>query len=123
LSISTQLIVDKCWNRYSNTLLVSLNNRVSIRVESSGRGALPRSPPPVAIPPLRRPSNILPTGLEKFPHAFEGTHAFEGKMAPTSGEGGARERVISEYCDGVSFPRMVFINPASVTDITPSFGV
>ena len=39
--ISRLLTVRKCWHRYSNTLLVSLNNRISIRKVSSASEALP----------------------------------------------------------------------------------
>jgi len=74
---------------YSNTLLVSFNNRVSVRDESSGNGALPKPPEshlPLGVPPSRRCSDILPAELEKFPHAFEG--------GMTLGKDGAREGVI-----------------------------
>jgi hypothetical protein len=111
-------MIGERWHRYSNTLLVSLNNRVSVRDESSGSGALPKPPQhhlPVTVPPSRRPSDVLPAELEKFPHAFEG--------GMTSGKDGARGRVISENCDDASFPRLLFINPTYIIDIASSFGV
>ena len=39
--MSRLLTVNRCWHRYSNTLLVSLNNRISIRKVSSASEALP----------------------------------------------------------------------------------
>jgi len=78
---------------YSNTLLVSLNNRISIRDESFRRGALPRHRTFTATS-SRMPSGILPVGLEKFSHTFkEGTE---------SGENETHERIIDISSFGAS---------------------
>ena len=53
------LIVSESWHRYSNTLLVSLNNRIYIRNMSSDRGALPTSRAPAS-----QTSNVLSTVVQ-----------------------------------------------------------
>jgi hypothetical protein len=92
--ISRLLMVGKCWHRYSNTLLASLNNRISIREVSSARGALPTSRT-LAAPTSKDPSSIVHVELEKSPHAFKGRKE--------SGEDKGQESVIGGYC-GASFP-------------------
>ncbi|KAN0106919.1 hypothetical protein V8E52_010663 [Russula decolorans] len=59
---------------YSNTLLVSLNNRISIREVMSSRGALPAhaSSRTSTVPFSNEPSNIVHVELENVPHPFEG---------------------------------------------------
>lgn len=81
-----------CWFRYSNTLLFSLNNRISMREVSRRRGALLSS--------RTRPNSAAKDGLsvvhleiERPPHAFE-----ERKQSGESVEDGGREGVISKCC-------------------------
>jgi len=65
---------------YSNTLLVSLNNRISIRAAKSGRGTLPA---PVTSRPFKassseEPSSIVNVELGDFPYPFEGRKGEKG---------------------------------------------
>jgi hypothetical protein len=80
--------IGKFWDRYSNTLLVSLNNRISIRERREGtsvRGALPAFQTPAALT-SGVPSSIVHVELEKSPHTF--------KEREQSGEDEGQERVI-----------------------------
>ncbi|KAF8486811.1 hypothetical protein DFH94DRAFT_841285 [Russula ochroleuca] len=71
---------------YSNTLLLSLNNRISIREESSTRGTLPTSGT-LTAPTFKIPeSSIMAADLEMSPQAFK-----ERKL---SGEDEVQEKVI-----------------------------
>ncbi|KAH9981989.1 hypothetical protein BJV77DRAFT_334986 [Russula vinacea] len=56
---------------YSNTLLVSLNNRISIREVTSARETLPTSAT-LAPPTFKIPGNSMHTELDKLPQAFKG---------------------------------------------------
>jgi hypothetical protein len=86
-----------CWYRYSNTLLVSLNNRISIREASAGRGALLTSGTRLASTAKDGPS-IVRLEIEKPPYAFE-----ERNQSGESMEDDGRKGVISKCC-GASFP-------------------
>ena len=77
--------------RYSNTLLVSLNNRISVREGTSVEGMLPR-PRAIAIPPSRAPSGIPQVRLEKV------TVSQSFNQGVQSGGDGTREGIIGEYC-------------------------
>ncbi|KAH9981985.1 hypothetical protein BJV77DRAFT_1102887, partial [Russula vinacea] len=85
---------------YSNTLLVSLNNRISIREESAARGASPTSGV-LAAPNFEAESSTRSSSvhseLEKSPQAFKGR-----KLSGDS-EDEVQEKVIGGYC-GTSFP-------------------
>jgi hypothetical protein len=86
-----------CRYRYSNTLLVSLNNRISIREVSLGRGALLTS----GIRPTSMAKDgpsIVHLEIEKPPCAFG-----ERKQSVESVEDDGREGVIGKWC-GASFP-------------------
>ncbi|KAI0252247.1 hypothetical protein BJV78DRAFT_1281811 [Lactifluus subvellereus] len=67
---------------YSNTLLVSLNNRISIREASTGRGAVPRAgPQAVTFPPSRVAAETRRLSLRKS------SRFRRIKSGPKSGEG------------------------------------
>ena len=85
------------WYRYSNTLLVSLNNRISIREVLSGGGGLLTSG---TLPDFTAKDgpNIVRLEMEKPSYAFE-----ERKQQEESVEDDGRKGVIRKYC-GASFP-------------------
>jgi len=94
------------WYRYSNTLLVSLNNRISIRQVSPGGRALLTSRTRPASNAEDRPS-IVNLEMKKSSYAFEGR-----KQSGESVEDDGREKVVIGKCCGVSFP--VFFRPADL---------
>jgi hypothetical protein len=101
----TSLISGKCWCRYSNTLLVSLNNRISIREASTRQEAVSRTRSvtfhSTDLP--RAAAETVHIELEKPPRALSGwTHL---------GAGQSQERVIGEWCNSFSPPG--FVRPSS----------
>jgi hypothetical protein len=89
------------WYRYSNTLLVSLNNRISVREVSAGRGGLliSRTRPTTTA---KDGLDIVPLEIGKPPYAFE-----ERKQSCESVEVDGQEVVISKCCSA-SFPSFFF---------------
>ena len=90
--IRTPLTAVGCWRRYSNTLLVSLNNRISIR-EAPAREAGVGSPAitvPVTSHP-RVPSGVVHVELEKPSAAMRRWPSGDG-----SGRDSGSVRVIGE---------------------------
>jgi hypothetical protein len=83
--------------RYSNTLLVSLNNRISIREESLGREGLITSRTRPTFAAKDGPS-IVQLEIRKPPYAFE-----ETEQSGESVEDGGRKGTIGK-CRGDSFP-------------------
>ena len=85
---------DGCWYRYSNTLLVSLNNRISMREVSADRGTLLRS--------RTRPASTTKDGLnvvhlemiKKPSYTFR-----EREISRESVDDDRREGVIGKCCD------------------------
>jgi hypothetical protein len=67
------------WYRYSNTLLVSLNNRISIREASRGTGALLASGTRPASTAKDGPS-IVRFEIEKPTYAFERKQSGESEV-------------------------------------------
>ena len=89
------LIIGKCWHRYSNTLLLSLNNRISIREELAARKTLPTSGALVSPTFNVLESSVMHAELEMqiemSPLAFKGRKLSE-----------VQDKVIGGYC-GTSF--------------------
>ena len=86
-----------CWYRYSNTLLVSLNNRISMREMSRGTGALLASGTRPASTAKDGPS-IVRFEIERPPYAFE-----ESKHSGESEEEDGRKGVNGK-CYDAFFP-------------------
>jgi|SRR5712671_6388689 len=72
LCVETPLTTGKYVCRYANTLLVSLNNRISIREAAlSGRGTLPISQS-TTDSSRALPGTIVHVEIENFRHPFKG---------------------------------------------------
>ena len=88
-----------CWYRYSNTLLVSLNNRISIREVTTSIGALPTSQTrPISTNSC---SSIMRLELRKPPYTLE-----ERRQSGDSVEDDGVKAVIGKCCCD-SFPVFV----------------
>jgi hypothetical protein len=69
--LSANINNNGCWYRYSNTLLVSLNNRISMReVSPAGKGALLTSGTRPASTTAKDGLSIVRLEIEKPPYAF-----------------------------------------------------
>ena len=86
------------WHRYSNTLLVSLNNRISMRELSASREALITSRTRPTSTASKDGLNIVHLEIKKPSYAFE-----ERKPSEVSVEDDRREGVIGKCCCA-SFP-------------------
>jgi hypothetical protein len=103
--LSVNIKANGFWHRYSNTLLVSLNNRISIREVSLSRGALLASR---SRPAAKDGPSIVRLEIEKPPYALE-----ERYRSGESVEDDGREGVIGK-CRGTSF--LVFFKHLYLTD-------
>jgi hypothetical protein len=94
----TPLTVGKCSCRYSNALLVSLNNRIYVREKSSAKGEQPSSRI-VTLPPLSvsSESGVVHMARELPPSVFKGI--------TQPGEGEEQEKVHGGCCEA-TFPRL-----------------
>ena len=95
--MSVNIKANGCWYSYSNTLLVSLNNRISMRKVSPSGGLLltSRTRPTSTV---RDGPTIVNLEIEKPSYAFE-----ERKRSGESVENDGREGVNGKCC-GASFP-------------------
>ena len=88
--MSRLLVIGKCRHRYSNTLLLSLNNRIAIREESAAIGSLPTSglaSGALVAATFNVRESVMHAELEMSPQVFNGRKLSE-----------VQDKVIGGYC-------------------------
>jgi hypothetical protein len=96
--LSANIKANGRWYRYSNTLLVSLNNRIAMRDVSAGRGAVVLASRSRPVSVAKGGLNVVHLDIEKPTSAFE-----ERKQSGESADDDRQEGVVGKCCRA-SFP-------------------